>query len=246
MTITQTSRLPGEETMLASWAALAPISPGAHLVYTHSSVAAVYPEWLPLNNAVLLDPPSRASATRAADELASVFAAAGVPAWALWLPSPSTEFDGPDVVSAVDGMVRDTTTLVMTLDLPDGLASDPAVRRTTIDAAIRAGDEPVPVEDLPVADDSVDLEAWALVCDGFAVSSALTYFNEADVGVYAVGTVPEWQRRGLARTLMVHVLADARRRGMRTASLQSTPMGESLYRSLGFHSVGRYEEWVRQ
>lgn len=232
--------------MLASWAALAPISPGARLVYTHTSVAAVYPEWLPLNNAILLDPPSPASASNAAAEVAAIFADAAVPAWALWLPSPSTEFGGPDVVSAVDGLVRDTTTLVMTLDLADGMPGSSLVRRTTIDAAVRAGDDPVPVAELPDADDSVALEAWALVCDGFAVCSALTYVNGGDIGVYAVGTAPEWRRRGLARTLMLHMLADAYQRGIRTASLQSTAMGESLYRSLGFHSVGRYEEWVCQ
>ena len=50
--------------------------------------------------------------------------------------------------------------------------------------------------------------------------------------------------QGVGRTLMEHVLADARRRGARTASLQSTRMGQPLYESLGFTPVGRYEEWV--
>jgi len=43
---------------------------------------------------------------------------------------------------------------------------------------------------------------------------------------------------------MEHVLADAQRRGARTATLQSTRMGLPLYESLGFEPVGRYEEWV--
>jgi hypothetical protein len=41
-----------------------------------------------------------------------------------------------------------------------------------------------------------------------------------------------------------HVLADAYRCSARTATLQSTPMGQPLYESLGFQAVGRYEEWV--
>jgi predicted acetyltransferase len=73
---------------------------------------------------------------------------------------------------------------------------------------------------------------------------AWTYHHGRDVGVYAVGTVPEWRGRGLARALVLHALADAYRHGARTASLQSTPMGEPLYRSLGFRPAGRYEEWV--
>ena len=53
-----------------------------------------------------------------------------------------------------------------------------------------------------------------------------------------------FRRRGLARGLMQGVLGDAYRRGARTATLQSTPMGVPLYRSLGFEPVGRYDEWV--
>jgi hypothetical protein len=48
----------------------------------------------------------------------------------------------------------------------------------------------------------------------------------------------------MAASLIQHVLAHAYRRGARTASLQSTSMGEGLYRSLQFTAVGRYEEWV--
>jgi GNAT superfamily N-acetyltransferase len=77
-----------------------------------------------------------------------------------------------------------------------------------------------------------------------AVAGAWTYRHGRDVGVYAVGTVPGWRRRGLARRLMLHVLADADRRGARTASLQSTRMGEPLYSLLQFQPVGRYDEWV--
>jgi hypothetical protein len=45
---------------------------------------------------------------------------------------------------------------------------------------------------------------------------------------------------------MAHVLADACHHGARTASLQSTRMGQPLYESLGFAAVGRYEEWISQ
>jgi hypothetical protein len=48
---------------------------------------------------------------------------------------------------------------------------------------------------------------------------------------------------GFGRTLMEHVLADAKARGATTATLQSTRMGQTLYESLGFTAAGRYEEW---
>jgi GNAT superfamily N-acetyltransferase len=141
-------------------------------------------------------------------------------------------------------MSRDTTTLVMTADIADDLPSHPDVVRTSVAAANLAGEEPMAADLLPQPDDGDDLRGWVLVQHGWAVSGGWTYANGGDVGIYAVGTAPEFRRRGLARALMLHLLADARHRGARTASLQSTAMGEQLYASLGFRAVGRYEEWV--
>jgi len=83
-----------------------------------------------------------------------------------------------------------------------------------------------------------------MVHDGLAVAGAWSLLHEQDCGVYAVGTVPGWRRRGPARILVEHVLADARGHGARTATLQSTRIAQQLYQSLGFEPAGRYEEWA--
>ena len=82
------------------------------------------------------------------------------------------------------------------------------------------------------------------VADGLAVAGAWSHLHGTDCGIYAVGTHPAWRRRGIGGALLEHVLADAWRSGARTASLQSTRMGASLYVSRGFTAVGRYEEWI--
>jgi ribosomal protein S18 acetylase RimI-like enzyme len=237
-------QLPGEETLFGSWAALAAESAGARMLSTGTSFAAVFPEWEVLNNAILLDPPTTETASTAARELADVYSHAGVRAWALWVPSHRRDLDASDTVAMVDGMVRDTTTLVMTLDLSDGMPSHPGVLATTVETAGLAGGTPVPGSAVPVDDRTRDINGWVFIEDELAVAGAWTYRKGRDVGVYAVGTAPEWRRRGHARALMVHALADAYRHGARTASLQATAMGASLYRSLGFRPVGRYEEWI--
>jgi len=123
-----------------------------------------------------------------------------------------------------------------------GWSLHPLVARTSIRTASLATDEPVSVIEAP--DCVPNLDAWVYVHDGAAVAGAWSYLNGTDCGLYAVGTVPDFRRRGIAATLIRHVLAHAYRRGARTASLQSTSMGESLYRSLRFTPAGRYEEWV--
>jgi ribosomal protein S18 acetylase RimI-like enzyme len=69
-----------------------------------------------------------------------------------------------------------------------------------------------------------------------------------DTAVWYVATRPDAQRQGLARRVMRGLLAEARARGSRTASLQSSGAGQRLYESLGFAVVGEvhlYEEQLR-
>ena len=128
---------------------------------------------------------------------------------------------------------------------PPGLRAHDDVVEASMAAIVRlANEEPVPAHELGAPETTPGLSAWALVVDRTAVVGAWTFIHHQDCGIYAVGTLPAWRRQGLARTLLEHVLADAQRRGARTASLQSTRMGQPLYESLGFTPVGRYEEWV--
>jgi GNAT superfamily N-acetyltransferase len=232
--------LPGQETLLACWTALAQLSPQARIHHDPAVAAAVFPSWAPLNNAIVLN----GGGVAAADRVASLYREAGVGAWALWLPSRVTDLDAADRVGELGALKRDTTTLVMRATLPPGLRHHDGVVRTSIATATRAGDEPVPVEDLGEPDRVPGLGAWVLVRDGRAVAAAWSFVHGADCGLYTVGTVPAMRRRGFARALVEHVLAVAQRAGARTGTLQSTRMGQPLYESLGFEPVGRYEEWI--
>jgi hypothetical protein len=236
--------LRGQGTLLASWRELARQSPGAGLLPTPSTIAAVFPAWAPLNNAILLTEPSSQNVAVAAAELKGVYGRAGITAWALWLPSSAASLSAPDQVTGVDGMRRDESTLVMELALTHAPPVAEGVIRTSVDAAGRAGDDPIPSSQLPPPSADTGLQGWVIVRDGLAVAGAWSLVEGGDCGILAVATVAQWRRRGLARALMQSVLADAHRRGARTATLQSTPMGEPLYTSLGFEPVGRYEEWV--
>jgi ribosomal protein S18 acetylase RimI-like enzyme len=235
--------LPGQATLIESWRALARSSAGATIDVRATSVAAVFPAWEPLNNAIALVPPTDAEATAAeVAQLGQRFADVGVDVWAYWIATTTRELASPDA-AVVPGLARDDTTLVMCAALDRDYARHDAAVATSIASALIAGDEPLPRDQVepPRADEEHD--AWVFVDDGVAVASVWTYLHDGDCGVYAVGTAPGWRRRGIAHALMEHALGDARRRGARTASLQSTPMGVPLYRSLGFEAVGRYEEW---
>ena len=238
--MTTTRTLPGQDTLLACWSALAQVSPG-RLISLPGATAAVFPESAYLNNAILDGNDAEATVVR----LAALYADAGVQSWAAWVPSPAVEFGGADQRATIAGLTRDITNLVMHTDLADGLPRHSGVVRASIADVERLDvGEPRPATRLGRPDPVPGLTAWVLVEDGVAVAGAYTYQYGSDCGVYAVGTRPEWRRRGLARALVRHALADAFDHGARTASLQSTPMGQPLYESLGFRAAGRYEEWT--
>ena len=236
--------VPGQETLVACWSALAKLSPGAELIESASALVALFPSWGPLNNAIVLPPDEEEAAVSAAGEVSCLYADIAVETWALWIPSGMNDFDAADTVQVVDGLVRDTTTLVMHAPVPSGLRSHGSVVPASIAAIARIGEEPLAEADLGPLDEVGGLAGWAMLHEGVAVCGAWSYLNERDCGIYAVETLPAWRCRGLARALVEHVLADAVRRGAHTASLQSTPMAQALYESLGFVPAGRYEEWT--
>jgi predicted GNAT family acetyltransferase len=74
----------------------------------------------------------------------------------------------------------------------------------------------------------------------------MAFDHDGDCGIYNVGTVEAYRRRGLATALTARMLRDAAARGCTTASVQATPMAEGVYASAGFRDLGRYLEYTPQ
>jgi len=72
-----------------------------------------------------------------------------------------------------------------------------------------------------------------------AVGTGLLYESDGTAGIHMVGVLPSARRRGVARKIMTHLLHQARSRGLRHGALQASPMGEGLYRELGFEPLGK-------
>jgi ribosomal protein S18 acetylase RimI-like enzyme len=67
-----------------------------------------------------------------------------------------------------------------------------------------------------------------------------------DLGFYFVATDPQVRGRGLARRLTAVALADAQRRGLATASLQASALGQPVYERLGFAGDFRMQMYERR
>ncbi len=77
--------------------------------------------------------------------------------------------------------------------------------------------------------------------EGQPVSTVGYVVDEDAIGVYSVGTFPQYRQRGYAEALMRQTLAELHRTtGIGNIVLQSTRQGASLYRHMGFRTVTRF------
>ena len=70
-----------------------------------------------------------------------------------------------------------------------------------------------------------------------------------ELEILSIGVLKGMRRRGVARTLMDHVIAEAIRRGARVAHLEvgeDNPGAIALYRDMGFVRVGRRPDYYRR
>ncbi len=66
-----------------------------------------------------------------------------------------------------------------------------------------------------------------------------------DISVEWVATEAAYRRRGLAGRLLLAVTSEARDRGGRTATLQASADGLSVYKQLGFRHVTTMRGYLR-
>lgn len=80
---------------------------------------------------------------------------------------------------------------------------------------------------------------------GAAVATAMTFESDGVASLQWVGTVPAARGSGLGALVTTRTTNAAFERGASSCTLQASPMGEPIYRSLGYETVYRYSEYVR-
>lgn len=99
----------------------------------------------------------------------------------------------------------------------------------------------------PMARWTVNNPAFTVYCarQSDRMVTALATFRQGDVvGVYHVATLPRARHRGIAGSLLILALREARQAGCALATLTATPEARHLYESLGFRACGAIEQWI--
>jgi GNAT superfamily N-acetyltransferase len=235
--------LRGRDTLLASWEAYARGATGAALHRLPGVAAAVFPnepERAVYNNALLDRDLGASERAGALDAMEAVYAGAGVARFAAWVH----ESDEPMRAELEQrGYTLDTTTRAMGMALDDIAVPRPEIPLRPARWLEYLTMEHLPLDFLATADHAA-FHLLAARIDGEMVAAALAYDFGDDCGIYNVGTVEKARKRGLGTALTAAQAYDARARGCRTASVQSTEMAERVYAAVGFRDLGRILEYV--
>jgi len=234
----------GIRTVVASWEVIARGPARAAVERFRGGAAAVFPVGLEraiYNNAVV-DRDLAASARR--ETLAAIetaYSVAGVDRFALWVHESDAALRA-DLEQRGYAFTESTRAMGMLLE-------DIAVPRIEIDLAPADWAEHLRILGSPpeLLSDA-DLSAFHLLVarvDGESVSTAVALDHEGDCGIYDVATLEHARNRGLATALTALHLHEARIRGCRTATVQSTTAGDHVYAAVGFHDLGRILEYAQ-
>ncbi len=229
-------------TLIACWEENARGAPGAAVTRLPGVDVAVFPggvERAVFNNAVLAPHLSPAACRAAIEAMERTYAEAGVEDYAAWVHE-SDDIGRRELARCGYTLSETTRAMGMWLD-------DLAATRPTIDLAPPDWHEYLRILGLPGLLDGADRDAYHVLVarlDGAPVATAMAFDHGGDCGVFNVTTMDGARRRGLGTAVTAHHLHDARARGCRSASLQSSEMAERVYAAVGFRDLGHFLEFA--
>ena len=234
----------GIDTAVACWERFARSVRGAAVHRLRNVDVAVFPngpERSIYNNAVLARSITAAECDVAVDVLEDRYAAAGVSGHAVWMHEDDD--DGRDVLER-RGYRIVTSTRSMGMQRTEFRDPRTAIERAPAGWLEHKRNIGVDAELLRHLAQSA-FSLLVAVDGGTSVATGLSFDRGGDCGIYNVTTVERARRRGIGAALTAELLRAAWRRGCETATLQSTPIAEGVYSSIGFRDLGRIIEYSR-
>ena len=77
-----------------------------------------------------------------------------------------------------------------------------------------------------------------------AGTATTTLYGPALAWIGMVLVHPDFRRRGIGNSLLVHCIESLRQRGVRCIKLDATPLGQPVYEALGFQAEWTLRRWV--
>ena len=79
-----------------------------------------------------------------------------------------------------------------------------------------------------------------------AVGTGWLFLDKECAGIYNIATLPEARKQGVAESVMQKLVVEALHFGYNTICLSALPEAQSIYKRLGFYTVGEYWMYKRK
>jgi len=234
----------GIDTAVAGWGRFARSVRGAKVHRLRHAEVAVFPdgpERIYYNNAVLHRSLTTEEQAPALAELERLYGAAGVAEYAVWVHEDD---DSAREVLELRGYHIATSTRAMAMEYDDFRDAHAEIQLTSSDWREHKRVLGVDPDLLRLLDVS-DLGVLVAVDGGENVATGISFDYRGDCGIYNVTTIESARRRGIGAAITARLVREAWSRGCETVSLQSTPIAEHVYASIGFRDLGRIVEYSR-
>ena len=94
---------------------------------------------------------------------------------------------------------------------------------------------------------SGSMQGWIGYVRGEPVTTCATVIASGVIGIYTVGTMPHFRKRGYSELMMRYVLAETQAQtGIGSYILQATPAGYSMYHKLGFRKATQFSIFLSE
>jgi ribosomal protein S18 acetylase RimI-like enzyme len=177
----------------------------------------------------------------------------------LWVVTPPHDLTGAleargFAVETIPGMTVDLDT-VAPRNIPAGVAirvvdDDPELLETATEISFTSNGFPssaVPpiIDTIARVRGRFQFTKFLALVDGVPAAASALVISDHVAGVFNVGTLPEFRRRGLGALVSLAALEAGRERGCTLGALQSSQQAVGVYRAIGFEECCRFAFAVR-
>ena len=91
---------------------------------------------------------------------------------------------------------------------------------------------------------SREVDAYLAIFEGVPVGISMIFYGSGVAGIYNVGVLPEYRKRGIGTALTMEPLYQAKKKGYEISILSSSESGFKIYSQIGYKECCKFNQYI--